>query len=215
MKQLPLIALLTASAVVFSGCANDRARSGQVTGPTYVSTPAPGVLPAGTRVEIRTNEEINTTTPGSGPYSATVATAIVDQATGRTLIPAGSPAQLVVLRVTEAGTVGSGELVLGLGSITAGGRTYAVTTPGVEVEGEQGLGINKRTGLFVGGGALLGTLVGAVAGGGTGAAIGAGVGALGGAVAQVLTRGSEIQVPAETLLTFELDRPLTLTEYEQ
>jgi hypothetical protein len=50
-------------------------------------------------------------------------------------------------------------------------------------------------------------LIGAVAGGGKGAAIGAAVGAAGGAATQVLTRGKEVQIPAETVLTFRLDQP--------
>ena len=40
-------------------------------------------------------------------------------------------------------------------------------------KGEQGIGKNKRTAEYVGGGAVLGTLLGAIAGGGKGAAIGA------------------------------------------
>jgi hypothetical protein len=63
---------------------------------------------------------------------------------------------------------------------------------------------------MVGGGALLGTLIGAVAGGGAGAAAGAAIGAAGGAAAQVLTRGDEVRVPPESVLTFRLDSPLRL-----
>jgi hypothetical protein len=66
---------------------------------------------------------------------------------------------------------------------------------------------------MVGGGAVLGTLIGAIAGGGKGAAIGAAVGAAGGATAQVLTRGEEIRVPAESVLTFRLDQPWRLEGY--
>jgi hypothetical protein len=63
---------------------------------------------------------------------------------------------------------------------------------------------------MVGGGALLGTVLGAIAGGGRGAAIGAAAGAAAGAGAQVLTRGKEIKVPAETTLTFRLEQPVRL-----
>ena len=66
---------------------------------------------------------------------------------------------------------------------------------------------------MVGGGALLGTLVGAIAGGSKGAAVGAAVGAAGGATAQVLTRGKEVRVPAETILSFRLNQPLRLQGY--
>ena len=60
---------------------------------------------------------------------------------------------------------------------------------------------------------MLGTLIGAAVGGGKGAAIGAITGAAGGAAAQVLTRGKEINVPAETVLTFQLDQPWRLEGY--
>jgi hypothetical protein len=69
------------------------------------------------------------------------------------------------------------------------------------------LGANERTARNVGGGAALGAVIGAIAGGGSGAAVGAAIGAAGGAAAQVLTRGESVHVPAETLLTFRLERP--------
>ena len=52
--------------------------------------------------------------------------------------------------------------------------------------------------------------LGALAGGAKGAAIGVLVGAAGGAGAQVLTRGRDVQVPAETVLKFRLDKRVTL-----
>ena len=70
----------------------------------------------------------------------------------------------------------------------------------------KGFGANKRTAEFTGGGAALGAIIGAIAGGGKGAAIGAGAGAGAGAVTQVATKGGAIKVPAETLLTFQLDK---------
>jgi hypothetical protein len=74
----------------------------------------------------------------------------------------------------------------------------------------QGLGQNKRTGEFVGGGAVLGTLLGAIAGGGKGAAIGALAGGATGAGAQVLTKGDHVRVPAETVLNFRLESSVNL-----
>src|SRR5579884_1779549 len=57
-------------------------------------------------------------------------------------------------------------------------------------------------------GAALGAIIGAIAGGGKGAAIGAASGAGAGALTQILTKGSAVRVPAETVLTFRLDKPL-------
>jgi hypothetical protein len=78
--------------------------------------------------------------------------------------------------------------------------------------GKQGFGANKRTAEYTGGGATIGAIIGAIAGGGKGAAIGAGAGAGGGALTQVLTKGGAIKVPAETVLTFELDKPVKIVE---
>ena len=51
-----------------------------------------------------------------------------------------------------------------------------------------------------------------IAGGGKGAAIGAGAGAGAGAVTQIATKGGAIKVPAETVLTFQLDKPVQIVE---
>ena len=80
------------------------------------------------------------------------------------------------------------------------------------LKGKQGLGANKRTAVYTGGGAALGAIIGAIAGGGKGAAIGAGAGAGAGALTQVLTKGGSIKVPAETVLTFQLDKPVKIVE---
>jgi len=61
---------------------------------------------------------------------------------------------------------------------------------------------------YTGGGAAIGAIIGAIAGHGKGAAIGAGSGAAAGALTQIVTKGGSIKVPAETVLTFKLDKPL-------
>lgn len=180
-------------------------------GPVVTSTSEPGVIPAGTAFTIRTNEAVTSEQPGK-TYSAQVEQDIQDQS-GRILVPKGSQAQLVVVQTTEAGTVGTPSKELAIRSVTISGRTYPITTAGVEQQGDAGLGSNRRTVEMVGGGAVLGTLIGAAVGGGRGAAIGAITGATGGAAAQVLTRGKEVKVPAETVLTFRLDQPWRLEGY--
>ena len=104
-----------------------------------------------------------------------------------------------------------GSYVLDLESVRVNGHRYVVNTEDIQ-KGEQGIGKNKRTGEYVGGGAVLGTLLGAIAGGGKGAAIGAIAGAAAGGGAQVLTKGHDIRVPAETVLNFRLEEPLHLRE---
>lgn len=167
-------------------------------------------IPAGTNLQVRTLEKIEA---GEGmvgqTYNAEVAQAVTDQY-GNIIVPQGADATLVVRNVSGGGAVGTRDLVLDLQSISFGGQRYMVSAEPVVRTGREGLGWNPRTAEFVGGGAVLGTIIGALAGGGSGAAIGALVGAAGGAGVQVLTRGSEISVPAETVLTYPLQEPIYL-----
>jgi hypothetical protein len=163
-------------------------------------------LPAGTSITVRTNESINTRDSNSGrSYVAQVDHDVLDP-NGAVIIPRGSDARMVVRRM------GDNDLALDLQSVAVNGQMYTVNTNDV-VEGKNrdGLGGNKRTAEYTGGGAVLGTLLGAIAGGGKGAAIGALAGGAAGAGTQVLTRGSEVHVPSESVLNFRLDSPLTLT----
>lgn len=168
-------------------------------------------VPSGTQISVRTNEAIDASQATTGQtYSAEVAED-VHGPNGEVLIPRKSEAQLVIRQVSTGGAVGTPELALDLQSLTVNGHQYIVSTADLSHStGKQGIGKNKRTAEMVGGGALLGTLVGAIAGGGKGAAIGAVAGAATGGTAQVLTRGKQVKVPAETVLRFQLDQPLLL-----
>ena len=168
------------------------------------------VVPEGTEIVVRTNEAIHSTTANEGQsFSGTVQNAVLS-ADGETLIPKGSDVSLVVRRLSTGGTTGSPEVALGLDSINIQGQLYFVDSQTVERGNDQGIGKNRRTGKYVGGGAVLGTLLGAIAGGGKGAAIGAVAGAAAGGTAQVLTKGKEVKIPAETTLRFRIDQPLNL-----
>ncbi len=168
------------------------------------------VIPEGTEVSIRTDEPIDSATSSSGQlYSATVSQDVPDS-NGAIAILQGSPAKLLVRNITGGGEVHSPELVLDLFSVNMRGKEYRVVTSDVDINNRKGVGTNRRTAEFAGGGAGLGALVGAVFGGGKGAAIGAASGAGGGLLTQIFTRGKKVQVPAESLLTFRLDRTLVL-----
>ena len=101
-------------------------------------------------------------------------------------------------------------MTLDMQSMTVSGRRYLVSTTNLKQDTGTGIGANKRTAETIGGGAALGTIIGAIAGGAKGAAIGVPVGAAAGAGVQVLNRGKDVRVPAETLLTFNLSAPVSL-----
>ena len=166
--------------------------------------------PAGTELVVRTVERIDSRNGGADQTFSAIVEQEVTSASGRVIIPERSSAQLVIRQISSGGPTGSPEMMLDIQSITVDGRRYLVSTTDVTLDSGTGIGNNKRTAETVGAGAALGTVIGAITGGGKGAAIGVLVGAAGGAGVQVLTRGRDVQVPAETVLTFRLDRAVTL-----
>jgi hypothetical protein len=165
-------------------------------------------VPSGAEITVRTNETIDAKSSNDGRIYRGVVDRDVLDGSGRVMIPRGSDAELIVRNTSDK------NLVLDLDSVTVNGRRYVVSTSNESVAGtgsdKDGVGKNKRTGKFVGGGALAGTIIGAIAGGGKGAAIGAIAGAGAGAAGQTITKGGAVRVPAESLVTFRLDRPLAM-----
>lgn len=165
-------------------------------------------IAAGTTLQIRTTEAIETDEIDGRVYRGTVETDVYD-VRGRVAIPRGSTAELVVRRGPD------NELVLDLDSVTVHGRRYGVDASrnrireGIDIR-ESGIGANRETARNVGGGALLGAILGAAIGGGDGAAAGAAAGAAVGASAQILTKGRRVNVPEETLLSYRLQTDMNL-----
>jgi hypothetical protein len=171
------------------------------------------VVPVGTQISIRTEDTINSANAAEGQtYPGEVTENVLD-ANGDVVIPHGSDAKLVIRSASKGGRFrGASDLVVDVQSISVEGQEYLISTSDVRQSGKQGLGINKRTAEYSGGAAAVGAIIGAIAGGGKGAAIGAGAGAGAGALTQVLTKGGSIRVPAETVLTFQLDKPVQIVQ---
>ncbi len=168
-------------------------------------------IPSGTQLSVRTDEQISADAQSVGQtYQGEIAQDVMDQ-NGRVVIPKGSPARLTIANMSS-GTMGVGnnQVALALQSVTVNGRDLLLQSDTQTASGDRGIGANKRTGEYVGGGAVLGTVIGAVAGGAKGAILGAVLGGAAGGTAQVLTRGKEVKVPAESVLTFRLDQPVSL-----
>lgn len=160
-------------------------------------------LEPGTTIAVRTNEYIDVQRGDGRVYTGTVDQDVVG-GNGRLAIPRGAEVELMVRRASD------NDLILDLESVVVNGQRYALRANADRIESRDGVGKNRRTGEFVGGGALLGTIIGAIAGGGKGAAIGAAAGAAAGVGGQVLTRGRQVRVPAESVLTFRLQQPLDM-----
>jgi hypothetical protein len=161
-----------------------------------------GTIDAGTTITVRTNEAINAGNSDGRVFSGVVDQDVVESG-GNVAIPRGANVEMLVKNISK------NQFALDLDSVTVNGRRYSVHSEDSVVSSRaDGLGANKRTGKFVGGGAAVGAIIGAIAGGGKGAAIGGGIGAAAGAGTQVLTRGKNVNVPAESLVTFRLQQAL-------
>jgi hypothetical protein len=193
----------------------ERPREEHVHPPAAAVTTKTNTLATGTSIPVRVEETIDSGKAEEGQTFAADVTRDVKDADGDVVIPRGAHARIVILSASKGGKFrGKSDLVLDLVSVSIDGKQYQLSTSNWAQKGRDGVGINKRTGEFAGGGAAVGAIIGAIAGGGKGAAIGAGAGAGAGAAAQIITKGGAIKVPVETVLTFQLDKPLRVVASE-
>ncbi len=177
-----------------------------------VQPPAPTArtvsVAVGSSLPIRITDALDSATTQTGQeIHGTLAADII--ADNMVAIPRGTA---VTGRVVEAKDAthfkGSSLLSIELTQVSLKGRQIPVTT---STFSQQGKGRGKNTALKTGGGAALGAIIGAIAGGGTGAAIGAASGGGLGAGVNAVTRGEQVKIPAETLVNFKLQSPITVT----
>lgn len=175
--------------------------------PAEKPKPEPIVVPAGTVLTVRTGQALSSKTSQAGEtFLATLAQPVSVE--GKPALPAGSTVSGTVVTAKEKGKIkGEGELALALTSVSTAGHTYHIQT---SLWSSTVKGKGKRTAATTGGGAAGGALIGGLAGGGKGAGIGALVGAGAGFVGGTLTGNKQIEIPAESALSFRLAAPLTL-----
>jgi BON domain len=175
--------------------------------PVEEPKPEPIVIPAGTALTVTVDQALSSKSSQAGQtFLATLAQPVTVR--GKTAIPKGSSVTGTVISAKAKGKIkGEGELVLSLQSITIRGQNYPIQTGTLDstIKGK-----GKRTAATTGGGAAGGALIGGLAGGGKGAGIGALVGAGAGLVGGAMTGNKQIEIPAESALTFTLSKSLTL-----
>jgi hypothetical protein len=131
-----------------------------------------------TRIQVRSDQPINVHIWDRGRiYPAHVAQNVFTPG-GNLVIPAGSPAELIIRQT------GLDQMALDVESITVNGARYAMDTTGPN--------FHMPPGAYNSGAGLIGSVVRAIAGG----------------QVQVETQGDGIVVPAEATLTFQLEQPL-------
>lgn len=173
-----------------------------------ITMPQPIVVPAGTVLVVTTSQALSSKTSQAGQtFLASLAQPVsVEEHT--VFLKGATVSGTVVTAKTKGKIKGEGELALALTSISTMGQTYQLQT---NVLSSTIKGKGKRTAATTGGGAAGGALIGGLAGGGKGAGIGALVGATAGFVGGAFTGNKQIEIPAESPLSFTLSAPLTVT----
>jgi hypothetical protein len=161
-------------------------------------------VPVGTPIVVRVEQTITAKNASVGDsFSGVLAQSVVVH--GVTVIRSGAPVTGVVTAAKGQGRFkGSGDLAIAIKRV----GDYPVSTTAYEAVSK---GKGKRTAGFIGGGGGGGALIGGLAGGGKGALIGGLLGAGAGTAGAAFTGNKDISVPAESVVTFKLAEPVTVT----
>jgi hypothetical protein len=189
----------------------------QVVAPPPPPPPPPPVaktvtLPAGTLIPIRMTDTLDSakTQPNTVFHGSLAGDLVVD---GMVVAKSGAAVTgRVIIAKDAAHFAGSAELSIELTRIDTVDHPVDVVTDAYD---KQGAGRGKNTALKTGGGAAVGAVLGGLFGGGKGAAIGAASGGGLGAGANGVTRGQQVQIPTETLVSFHLQSPISVTTSKQ
>jgi hypothetical protein len=163
-------------------------------------------------LQVRTNESIDSKRAKDGtPVQFTV---IRDVAVGGVLaIPRGATVHGEITEVKHSGDLaGSSELALKLTSLDLGGQSYPLDSDLFKVKSPNKA--NETVGNAIGGG-IIGTIIGCAVGRGVGCAVGAGAGIAAGTAASAASPNPRAWIPAEALVTFRLNSPLTVDPVSQ
>jgi serine/threonine protein kinase len=165
-------------------------------------------IPAGTQMTVRLIRPIDGDTAQPGQvFPASIDSAVT--VNGQIVVPRFAEAQVRLLSASKAGRFkGDAKLDLALASFTVQGHLYEVQSATFEATSG---GRGKRTGKFAGIGGALGAVVGGIEHGGKGLVEGAAAGGGAGAGSAALTGDRELELPAESRLSFTLSVPVIVS----
>lgn len=153
-------------------------------------------------VTVRLDRALSTESSEAGDrFTATLAERLVSN--GRVVAERDARVTGHVQQVVSSGRLQRpAEITLRLDRVEPGGRSYPIGTGALTIKQSSHAARNL---VIIGGSAGAGAAIGGAAAGGKGAAVGAAVGAGAGTLTAFLTGKREIVVPAETLLTFQVN----------
>ena len=161
-------------------------------------------MAAGTPLVVRIEQTISAKNSNVGDtFTGVLAQSVRVQ--GVTVVKAGAPVTGTVVASKGQGRF-KGDGALGIAVNRVG--HYSVTTSSYE---KSVSGKGKRSTGFIAGGGGGGALIGGLAGGGKGALIGGLIGAGAGTAGAAFTGNKDVTVPAESVVTFNLTAPFTVT----
>ncbi len=166
-------------------------------------------IPSGTPLKITLNDTLQTNVNQEGDLFTGVLAEPVEME-GKVLIPAGSTCSGVITKLVKGGTLKtSPEIAFVVTEITTPkGKTYEVEVDSIYKKGKSHTG--REVGM-IGGGAAAGAVIGGLLGKKKGAAIGAVAGAAAGTGAAAATGRENLVYPSGLTLTFNLNKPMTVT----
>lgn len=188
---------------------------GQNNGPPPRSYPAPGqqrmvTVPAGTPITVMMLRTIDShhTKPGK-PFRGVVVRDVILM-NGATAIPRGAYVEGTIIDSRGPGHLkGHPHLALQLDHLDMGDQSYQLMSL---VWSRRGPGKGGQTTGNVVGSSAAGAIIGGAVGGGPTALLGAVLGGLGGAGLSAASRGPQLFIPAESVLTFTTSEPVVVRE---
>jgi len=184
-------------------------RSSPAERPKPVEKPKPVkvtlTVQSGQDINVRITETINSKTAQIGdPFSGVLTTALATQ-NGEVVFDKGTSVSGDVVSAKGQGRfAGSGVLAVELKEI--GGHAVTASEYVVSQKGK-----GKRSAALIGGGAAAGAIIGGLTGGGKGSLIGGLIGGGAGTAGSALTGNKALVIPTESIITFELSQPVSIT----